>query len=278
MLYCKKVSIENKNDSSALLFGYVRPESKVLDAGCACGDLSVKLKKLKNCRVYGWDYNPESIAVCRNRGIFESAEVVDLNEENQELYHSCKGFFDYIILGDVLEHLLHPDDVLEKMKGMLAEGGMLLISLPNVAHASVKANLLMDDFTYTEFGILDKTHLKFFTCRSITEFLSRHHLEIKELQTVLLPEDGYQPHRVSELPPAVYDFIMGDPHSLVMQYVFKCCPGSLPERKLREKNAAFFRLDKKVDAGLKKSDMLFKIKRILVTKFAGIIKYLERLR
>lgn len=86
--------------------------------------------------------------------------------------------FDYIIFGDVLEHLKYPYSLLEKFKNYLSEKGKFIISLPNVAHACVKSNLLIDNFNYTKYGILDDTHLRFFTYKTIAKEFANINLYI----------------------------------------------------------------------------------------------------
>ena len=74
--------------------------------------------------------------------------------------------FDVVVCADVLEHLPRPEILLEKIAGWLAPGGTLLVSLPNVANVSVRAALLIGRFPYADRGILDRTHLRFYTRRS----------------------------------------------------------------------------------------------------------------
>ncbi len=72
--------------------------------------------------------------------------------------------FDLVTYGDVLEHLLEPQDVLRETRNLLAPGGRVLISLPNIAFWTMRVKLLMGRFEYESMGLLDYTHLRFFTC------------------------------------------------------------------------------------------------------------------
>ncbi len=72
-----------------------------------------------------------------------------------------KKIFDYIILGDVLEHLIDPWKIVNELKQYLKKDGYLVSSIPNIMHVSVLRNLVLGNFTYEDSGILDKTHLRF---------------------------------------------------------------------------------------------------------------------
>src|SRR6266568_1693717 len=76
------------------------------------------------------------------------------------------GSLDCILFVDVLEHLVNPEDVLHRYRDLLAPDGIVLCSVPNVQHFSVIKNLLRGDFMYQPFGLLDSTHLRFFTFMS----------------------------------------------------------------------------------------------------------------
>ena len=79
--------------------------------------------------------------------------------------------FDVVVCGDVLEHLPRPEALLGRIREWLAPGGTLLVSLPNVANVTVRAALLLGQFPYADRGILDRTHLRFYTRRSARRLL-----------------------------------------------------------------------------------------------------------
>ncbi len=91
------------------------------------------------------------------------------------------GYFDYIIFGDVLEHLHQPAAVLENMKRYLKPGGAILASIPNIMHISIVSNLLNGYWTYEDSGILDKTHLRFFTKNEIVRMFSQTGYQIEDI-------------------------------------------------------------------------------------------------
>ena len=90
--------------------------------------------------------------------------------------------FDYIIFSDSLEHLLEPQDVLETIKPLLAPGGNVLIAIPNIRNFRVTVPLLFSDqWEYQDEGLLDRTHLRFFTQSSICKLLDRCGYQVEAL-------------------------------------------------------------------------------------------------
>lgn len=276
MLYNRNINLTDPDDSSALLYHFVGDGSKVLDVGCATGELAKALHRHKKCRIVGMEYDDEGIAACRKSQVFDGVVKVDLNHLKANDFPMFKNGFDYIILGDVLEHLYNPSEVLDELKSFLKPEGYFLLSIPNVAHASIKANLLLNDWSYTELGILDKTHLRFFTASSIVNFLANSQLVIKDLTTTKLYVDGYQKHKVDELPREIFDFIVKDVHSHVCQYVIKAQKSDLDKEKIKHINTKF--MDIQPFSGNKKMSLVYRAKRFLLLNFPNLVKYIQKLR
>jgi len=137
----------------------------VLDVGCATGRLGQYLQQNTSCSVDGIEINAEAAAQARMH--YRSIYAIDLDQPSQ--LDQLSRRYDVIILADVLEHLRYPQEVLQALVGRLAPGGRFLVSLPNVAHVAVAANLLRGRFPYQEQGLLDRTHLRFFTRDSAFE-------------------------------------------------------------------------------------------------------------
>lgn len=275
MLYYKKVNLNNKNDSLTQIYHFIGAGSTVLDVGCAGGALAKALKQKKNCAVYGLEGNTQNVNLALNSDCFAEINLQDLNQLRDSDYPDYQAKFDHIVCGDVLEHLYEPDIVLAKLTSYLKPAGTMIISLPNVAHASIKANLLMDDFSYTPLGILDRTHLHFYTYRGIARLLADNGLNIVGVSVVTMPEDGYQPSLVAKLPPAVRQFILDDIHSHIMQYVM-CCR-FVPQR--RNRYSANLRAMKNITPiTAAEKDFAFLLKRFIITKLAGLCPVLEKLR
>lgn len=199
---------------------------RILDVGCACGDLGRALAAVGECELVGLEYDAGSVDVAMATGVYDRVCRVDLEDGASDSVLDGLGGFDVIVCGDVLEHLRDPPGVLRRLLRRLRSGGQVLVSLPNIAHASVKLDLLDDRFAYTERGLMDRTHLKFFTWRSIAELLDTVGLQVREVRTTTSPRRrvvGSAAFR--RLPASVSEVVIGDPHSFVNQYVVNCIVG-----------------------------------------------------
>ena len=130
---------------------------RVLDVGCGFATTSARIQKLGN-DVTGIESSPEACAVASQR----ISRVIEADLQNAVLAEP----FDVILFADVLEHLAWPVGVLQRYLQWLAPGGSVIISLPNVGLWSVRFAHLFGRWNYDETGVLDRTHLRFFTRRT----------------------------------------------------------------------------------------------------------------
>jgi 2-polyprenyl-3-methyl-5-hydroxy-6-metoxy-1,4-benzoquinol methylase len=131
---------------------------RVLEVGCGTGGTLGRIQHLyPKAEVYGI----ESVEEIAKFGAL-NYNIICGNIEQMELSYE-KESFDYIIFGDVLEHCIHPDEVLRKARGYLKTDGHVLASIPNLMNAVVIHDLLRGFFTYEDFGIRDRAHMRFFT-------------------------------------------------------------------------------------------------------------------
>ena len=145
----------------------------VLDVGCACGTNLMWLKSYHpEARLCGIELNEKSASIAQWFGQVEALDVETLEREE------WRNSFDYIILADIVEHLKDPWSLLKRMKGFLKQGGRLIISVPNVCHISNLQNMLHGNWEYKNTGILDRTHLRFFTKKSFAKCLEEAGLSI----------------------------------------------------------------------------------------------------
>jgi len=170
---------------------------KVLEVGCACGALLSGIKsKFKNAELYGIESNKFEAEIS---GSFAN---VKNNDYDEECVTFPEGYFDYIIFSDVLQKVKDPWAVLAKYKNYLREGGHVLASVPNVLHYSVIAGLLGGRWSYTDSGILNRSHLRFFTPTEVElMFMNAGFKNIKFSGTVLpdTPESVDIINKLSEL-------------------------------------------------------------------------------
>jgi SAM-dependent methyltransferase len=142
---------------------------RVLDVACGSGVHGAEMLRLYGHRVVGVDLSEASIRKAKTR--LAEAYVADVTHPERYPFHG-RQHFDIILLSDILEHLTDPLDVLTRHYQLLAPGGHVLISLPNVAIWNVRFELLFGRFEYQDTGTLDRTHMRFFTHRSVRRFLS----------------------------------------------------------------------------------------------------------
>jgi len=155
----------------------IKPGSKILEIGCATGYIGKFLKEKRNCKMYGIEIDKEAAELAKP--YYEKLVVGNVEDDRiLDLFNDMT--FDFILCMSVLEHLKNPRDVLVKVKNFLARGGYLIVTLPNIAHWSIRLKLLFGDFDYEKGifgtdhgkGIMDETHLKFFTLKTMKELIT----------------------------------------------------------------------------------------------------------
>ena len=163
--------------------------ARVLDIGPGSGFTGNALRTQGVDAIYAVEIDPDARA--HLRPIYRQVEA-DL-----EPYRAAGAAFDAILLLDVLEHMADPFGFMDTVLPLLRPEGMLLVSVPNVAHWSVRIPLLFGFFECTERGILDKTHLQFFTRRRFRTLLARPDLEVLELNASISPAELALPEWLS---------------------------------------------------------------------------------
>ncbi len=158
--------------------------ASVLDLGCWDGLLLAAVRDRGASRVRGVERDPEAASRARARGL----DVASADLDDPAWPDALGGErFDVVILADVVEHVRDPLGTLRRIvERVLAPGGRVVLSVPNVAHASVRLSLLVGDFDRTDRGILDRTHLHFFTRRSLHALLGEAGLAVGEASDVVI--------------------------------------------------------------------------------------------
>ncbi len=217
-VYDLTVDPDAENNTHAYALEMIGHNKSVLEVGCATGYFTKALTE-QGCKVVGMELNAEAAKVAESWaerivvGNANDASVWDLVDDES---------FDVITFGDVLEHLQDPLAVLQMAKHKLRQTGFVVTSLPNVAHGDVRLSLLHGAFPYRETGLLDRTHVRFFTLESIREMLREAGLVTVDTQRVTVPlfstELGLKKDDYSD---AVLDEIRGDSEFETYQYVMK---------------------------------------------------------
>jgi GT2 family glycosyltransferase/2-polyprenyl-3-methyl-5-hydroxy-6-metoxy-1,4-benzoquinol methylase/glycosyltransferase involved in cell wall biosynthesis len=203
--------------SLSVLASLVAPGATVLDLGCGSGALGQHLSAIRGCTVDGVTLSEAEATHARPH----YRRVVVDNLESCDLTGTFAGeLYDFIVCADVLEHLSRPERVLAACRQLLKPEGRVLISVPNAGYIGLIAELLEGEFLYREEGLLDRTHLRFFTRRSLARFLGEQRWAIETIDTITreLPESEFDV-AFDRLPPAVARHLLGAPDALTYQFI-----------------------------------------------------------
>ncbi|MDQ6658177.1 MAG: class I SAM-dependent methyltransferase [Actinomycetota bacterium] len=165
--YQQDIDMSAENNTHTMLVRAVGNNKRVLELGAASGYMT-RVMRGHGCRVTAVEYDQNARAELSE--VADRAIIGDLNDP--ALLAGIDGQFDVVLAGDVLEHLLDPVAVLSASVSRLTPNGRVVISVPNVSHADLKLSLLRGTFNYTETGLLDKTHIRFFTFDTLMELLA----------------------------------------------------------------------------------------------------------
>ena len=217
-IYDLTVDPDAENNTHAFALGMIGHNKSVLEVGCATGYFTKALTE-RGCKVVGMEVDPEAAKVAE-----EWAErVVVGNVDDMSLWNLVDDeSFDVITFGDVLEHLRDPLAALKAAVRKLKATGFIVTSLPNVAHGDVRLSLLHGSFPYRDIGLLDRTHIRFFTLQTIRDLLYEAGLVVVETKRVVMPlfssEIGVRPQDYAV---EVLDEVRGDSEFETYQFVMK---------------------------------------------------------
>ena len=153
--------------------GLIPEASSVLEVGCATGFMSEYLQEVKGCTVIGVEQNPIQAEVARSR----CRQIICGNIEDEGVWQAVKeacqsfGGVDVVFASAILEHLRYPDRLLCRANSLLKPTGSVVITLPNIAHWSMRWHLARGRWQYEDYGLLDRTHLRFFTFYTARQLL-----------------------------------------------------------------------------------------------------------
>lgn len=165
------------------LLAHTGPGGRVLDAGVSSGYFA-QLLIAANRKVDGIEIDPTAAEQARK--VCDSVIVANLDELDAE---EVDASYDALLFGDTLEHLKDPLGILRKLHPKLKPSGVLVVSVPNVANWAMRLGLLAGRFRYTDRGLLDRTHLRFFTKRTLIETLYEAGFRVEKL-TAAVPVPG----------------------------------------------------------------------------------------
>ena len=215
------------NSTAAAVYRFARAGGKrVLDLGSGPAIVSSMLKRVDGRNVVCMDNDRDRLAVAAGRGV-DRTVLADL-DGGSWVEEIAGERFDVIILADVLEHLVFPGNVLDliRERRLLSDDGFVVVSFPNASHEAIIAEIVGGWFTYRESGLLDSTHLRFFTLESFTRLAETHGFQIGALhRTVLALEDTEAAGKAGAIPvPVRLEIARANPEAKTYQYVTRLEP------------------------------------------------------
>lgn len=171
------------NHSQGKIVAQIKPNSKVLECGCATGYMTKYMKEMLNCQVSIIEYDESGFM----EALQYASDGICCDLSLTDWYEKYRNYrFDYILFADVLEHLIDPLAVLKKATSLLNDSGSILVSLPNVGHNDIVKKLIDGNWDYTPLGLLDNTHVHFFAINNLEDFFAEAGLKIvlKDCTTV----------------------------------------------------------------------------------------------
>ncbi len=260
----------NGNTAPARVVRMVGNKKRVLEIGAGPGSITKHLQAAGDCKVVALEIDEDAIA--RLTPYCEKVYQADLNDTSWPDLLSEDGKFDVIVAADVLEHVYDPWNTLALMMGLLEEGGNIVISLPHVGHSAVAACLLDEDFDYRDWGLLDRTHIRFFGLKNMQSLFNKSGLHIKEAQFVIVdPEDSEFSVKWKRLPSDVKKALSSFKHGNIYQVVIKAAPAAQ-----MTKNIDLMELPIDMSSSIRESGVRTLAKKIIPEKYRGKVRVFAR--
>ncbi len=221
----------HSNSSATKVARLVGSGKRVLELGSGPGMIT-RLLASQQCRVTALEMDATAIAAVAP--YCEAVHPCDLNEPTWPACLADVEKFEVIVAGDVLEHLLDPWSTVQRLTPLLAEGGHVVISLPHAGHNAIIACLLASDFAYQPWGLLDRTHIRFFGMHNIQALCEGAGLKITEVDYVVKPPEQTEfARRWHQLPSTTRQVLEANRFGSVYQVVVKAVPDAAPGKALR---------------------------------------------
>jgi SAM-dependent methyltransferase len=218
--YQFEVDLADPNNAHSVLHRLVceagGTSMSILEVGCSAGYVGATFVA-KGHRVTGVEPDPAAAEAARN--VLQEVHCEGIAEF---LQRAPTGQYDAILFGDVLEHLPDPAETLRRCTPLLAPGGVVAISLPCGTHGSIRAMLLEGRWDYADYGLLDRTHLRFFSRTGVQELFAAAGMQITRMLALVQPIDTVARQYGMTLRPesiAVVETLAGDPDVMTFQFV-----------------------------------------------------------
>jgi 2-polyprenyl-3-methyl-5-hydroxy-6-metoxy-1,4-benzoquinol methylase len=222
----------NDTTAAATVVRMVGRNKRVLELGAGPGSITRLLYGNCGCHVTAVEIDEDAIkklsSFCKN------VYRCDLNDQSWNSVLSKEEKFEVIVAADVLEHLYDPRVTLRNARDVLDNDGYVVVSLPHIAHNAVIACLLQEDWEYHDWGLLDKTHIRFFGMQNIQRLFNDSGFKIIEAEFIVIPPErtefaGFWRH----VPEELKQHLEHNRFGTVYQVVVKARPDSSPGRGLK---------------------------------------------
>lgn len=208
----------------------VGKEKVVLEVGSGPGSITKILTAQNKCRVTALEVDPVAASIVKDH--CEKVIAADLNDPAWPRNFQDHRF-DRVVAADVLEHVYKPLEVLIGMKSLLNANGEIVVSLPHIGHAGIATCVLSADFTYRDWGLLDRTHIRFFGLKNIDELFQSAGLSILEVQFVVRhPLETEFAQMWMKLGASVQKAILGSKSTYVYQVVVRAAPAERVQKSI----------------------------------------------
>ena len=217
-VYDLTIDPDEENTTHAFALGMIGHNKTVLEVGCATGYFTKVLAE-RDCRVLGMEID----AGAAKQAEAWAERVIVGNAGDPETWQGVDdGSVDVVTFGDVLEHLHDPLAVLRVAKKKLKPTGFIVTSLQNIAHGDVRLSLLHGSFRYRELGLLDRSHIRFFTIDSVRELLFEAGLTVVDTKRVIVPLFATEFElKKEDFSDAVVEEVRANPEYETYQFVMK---------------------------------------------------------
>ena len=213
--YRTTVDPDAPNNPHSFAIAMVGSGNRVLELGCSVGHVTEHLVARGN-EVVGVEIDAAAADEARRH----AARVHVLDLDLLPVSSIEPGPFDVVLLGDVIEHMRDPAPVLRDLAGVLAPDGRFVISVPHVGHIDVRLMLLQGRWDYQQDGLLDRTHLRWFTRESLRALLAEVGFVATRVERVVFGLGASQlPIDVDAVGPDVVRFVESDPEAYTYQFV-----------------------------------------------------------
>lgn len=177
------------DEVSGIVTSMIPTGARVLEVGCGTGSLSQLVRETCRADVVGIEPDPARAQRAAARGLKVHVDLL-----TRELIREI-GSFDVVLFADVLEHLSNPHAMLLLSREALRAGGAVIVSVPNVAHWSVRVDILLGRFRYQPYGIMDATHLRWFTLDTLNALIASSGFKVTSSRAtagITLPDNVYR--------------------------------------------------------------------------------------